>query len=38
MLIELGYVPALVRYPVKSMAGERLEVAELGWYGGRQRD
>jgi uncharacterized protein len=33
MLIEIGQVEAIFRYPVKSMAGERLEVASLGWYG-----
>jgi len=33
MLIEIGHVEALYRYPVKSMAGERLEAAELGWHG-----
>lgn len=33
MLIEIGHVEALFRYPVKSMAGERLKVAELGWDG-----
>src|SRR6201993_1958722 len=33
MLIEIGQVEAIFRYPVKSMAGERLEVANLGWYG-----
>jgi len=33
MLIEIGHVEALFRYPVKSMRGERLEVAELGWHG-----
>lgn len=33
MLIEIGQVEALFRYPVKSMAGERLEAANLGWYG-----
>src|SRR5713226_6814860 len=33
MLIEIGRVEAIFRYPVKSMAGERLEAAELGWYG-----
>jgi len=33
MLIEIGHVEAIFRYPVKSMAGERLEVATLGWYG-----
>jgi uncharacterized protein YcbX len=33
MLIEIGQVEALFRYPVKSMSGERLEAAELGWHG-----
>jgi hypothetical protein len=33
MPIEIGQVEAIFRYPVKSMSGERLEVAELGWYG-----
>jgi uncharacterized protein len=33
MLIEIGHVEAIFRYPVKSMSGERLEVADLGWYG-----
>jgi uncharacterized protein YcbX len=33
MPIEIGYVEAIFRYPVKSMAGERLDVAELGWHG-----
>lgn len=33
MLIEIGHVEAIFRYPVKSMAGERLEQADLGWYG-----
>ena len=33
MLIEIGQVEAIFRYPVKSMGGERLEVANLGWYG-----
>jgi len=33
MLIEIGHVEAIFRYPVKSMAGERLEAAELGWHG-----
>jgi MOSC domain-containing protein len=33
MLIEIGHVEAIFRYPVKSMSGERLEVAELGWHG-----
>src|ERR1700757_3783278 len=33
MFIEIGQVEAIFRYPVKSMAGERLEAANLGWYG-----
>jgi hypothetical protein len=33
MRIEIGHVEALFRYPVKSMRGERLEVARLGWHG-----
>src|SRR5258706_16242694 len=33
MLIELGHVEALFQYPVKSMGGERLEFADLGWHG-----
>jgi uncharacterized protein YcbX len=33
MLIEVGQVEAIFRYPVKSMAGERLDAADLGWYG-----
>jgi uncharacterized protein YcbX len=33
MPIEIGLVEAIFRYPVKSMAGEQLEVANLGWYG-----
>jgi uncharacterized protein len=31
--IEIGYVEAIYRYPVKSMRGERLEAATLGWHG-----
>jgi uncharacterized protein len=31
--VEIGRVEAIFRYPVKSMAGERLEVARLGWHG-----
>jgi uncharacterized protein YcbX len=31
--IEIGHVEAIFRYPVKSMAGERLESANLGWHG-----
>jgi len=30
---HIGYIEAIFRYPVKSMAGERLETAELGWHG-----
>jgi uncharacterized protein YcbX len=30
---EIGHVEAIFRYPVKSMGGERLDVAELGWHG-----
>jgi uncharacterized protein YcbX len=33
MPIEVGQVEALFRYPVKSMSGERLEEAKLGWHG-----
>jgi len=33
MLIEIGHVEAIFRYPVKSMRGEQLEAAKLGWYG-----
>jgi uncharacterized protein YcbX len=33
MRIKIGEVEALLRYPVKSMSGEALEVAELGWHG-----
>lgn len=31
--VEIGTVAALFRYPVKSMSGEAVEVAELGWHG-----
>ncbi len=33
MLIEIGHVEAIFRYPIKSMGGERLESANLGWHG-----
>ncbi len=33
MPLEIGQVEAIFRYPVKSMGGERLEVATLGWHG-----
>jgi len=32
-IVEIGQVEAIFRYPVKSMRGERLDVAELGWHG-----
>jgi uncharacterized protein YcbX len=32
-LIEIGHVEAIFRYPVKSMKGEPLEEANLGWHG-----
>jgi uncharacterized protein YcbX len=31
--IEIGQVEAIFRYPVKSMAGERLKDAKVGWHG-----
>jgi uncharacterized protein YcbX len=31
--VKVGEVAALFRYPVKSMSGEALEVADLGWHG-----
>lgn len=33
MLREIGHIEALFRYPVKSMAGERLDSAQLGLHG-----
>jgi len=33
MPIEIGRIEALFRYPVKSMGGEPLEQATLGWHG-----
>ena len=33
MPAEIGHIEALFRYPVKSMGGERLDAAELGWHG-----
>ncbi len=33
MPIRVGEVEALFRYPVKSMSGELLEAADLGWHG-----
>jgi uncharacterized protein len=31
--MELGRISAIFRYPVKSMAGESLDVARLSWHG-----
>jgi MOSC domain-containing protein len=31
--IEIGHIEALFRYPVKSMRGEPLDSAPLGWHG-----
>jgi uncharacterized protein YcbX len=31
--MEIGHIEAIFRYPVKSMGGERLEAANLGWHG-----
>jgi len=33
MPIEIGQIEAIYRYPVKSMGGERVEAADLGWHG-----
>ena len=33
MVVEVGQVEAIFRYPVKSIGGDRLEVANLGWHG-----
>jgi uncharacterized protein YcbX len=33
MAIELGRVSAIFRYPIKSMAGQRLDSARVGWDG-----
>jgi len=33
MVTEVGHVEAIFRYPVKSMRGEKLEAANLGWHG-----
>ena len=33
MLIEIGQIEAIFRYPVKSMRGEPLDAAKLGWHG-----
>jgi uncharacterized protein len=31
--IKIGQIEAIFRYPVKSMRGERLDTARLGWHG-----
>jgi uncharacterized protein YcbX len=33
MPIEIGQIEAIFRYPVKSMRGEQLDAARLGWHG-----
>jgi len=33
MALEIGRIEAIFRYPVKSMRGESLESATLGWHG-----
>jgi hypothetical protein len=33
MLVDIGHVEAIFRYPVKSMGGEPLEAANMGWHG-----
>jgi hypothetical protein len=33
MPIEIGQIEAIFRYPVKSMRGELLDAATLGWHG-----
>lgn len=33
MRVKVGEIAALFRYPVKSMNGESLDLAELGWHG-----
>lgn len=33
MRIEIGQIEAIFRYPVKSMRGESLDAATLGWHG-----
>jgi len=33
MMHEIGTIKSIFRYPVKSMAGEELASAELGWHG-----
>jgi uncharacterized protein len=31
--MAIGHVEALFRYPIKSMSGEPLDVAQMGWHG-----
>jgi uncharacterized protein len=33
MGIELGHISAIYRYPIKSMASQRLDAAKIGWHG-----
>jgi hypothetical protein len=33
MVTRLGQIEAIFRYPVKSMGGEKLDAASLGWHG-----
>jgi hypothetical protein len=33
MPLEVGRIEAIYRYPVKSMRGERLDTATMGWHG-----
>jgi uncharacterized protein len=33
MGLELGHVSAIFRYPIKSMSGESLDSAQIGWHG-----
>jgi uncharacterized protein len=33
MSVEIGQIEAIFRYPVKSMRGEALDAATLGWHG-----
>ena len=33
MIREIGTVIGIYRYPVKSMAGQQLNTAQLGWHG-----
>src|SRR5262245_1919174 len=32
-MAQIGYVEAIFRYPIKSMAGESLAQADVGWHG-----